>query len=85
MTTPKNRLISGILETQLAQLGKEIFGFFASNLEIDCVWADVNVLAPRNLAARSNVDLLKFSVVIPERKNTLTSEMGQINNSFDAV
>jgi hypothetical protein len=85
MTMPKKRLISGILETQLAQLGKEVFGFLTSNLEIDCVWADVNFLAPPNLTTRANVDLLKFSVIIPERKNPLTDEIGQINRSFDAI
>jgi hypothetical protein len=70
---------------QLSQLGKKVFGLFAGDLEIDGIWTKINLFAPGELAAWSNMSLLEFSIVFPAREDAFANEVGEIYCTLDAI
>jgi len=65
MTIPKKRQISGILNDQFPQFGKEFFGLFPRYPKVKGIGAKVYFLAPGNFAPGADMDLLELPIIIP--------------------
>ena len=81
---PKNRLISGI-NKRLSQVGGNVFRFLAGDLQISGIRAEFDSFVPRDLAVWPDRNFPKFTIVIPQRKNTASGKRGQIHNAGVAV
>jgi len=60
-------------------------GLLSRDLHVQCVGAQVEIVAPRNLSPRANVDRFEVLVVLPGYKYALANQVRQVDLADDAI
>ena len=70
---------------RLSETREYLFRFLSGDLHVQGIRAEIHVIAPTNFAACTDRDLLEGTLVVPQIKNTLADEMGQIHDAVNTV